>query len=127
MALVLGVLFLAMAGCAAYVMVEGAGPPYLDSADVEGVWTEEGGDGRLTLREDSTAELTGTAVNGGPDGPPLRGTWRVGIPDEPRTVELDFPYSVGLDVDESGGRATLSIAVHTYDTPSFTRYVRGPG
>ncbi|MFE0338805.1 hypothetical protein [Streptomyces sp. NPDC058955] len=126
MVLLLGVLFVAMAGCAAYVLVDGAGPPYLQSSDVEGVWTEEGGEGRLTLRKDNTAELTGTALNGGPDGPPLRGTWRVDIPDEPRTVELNFPYSVGMDVYESGGRATLSSRVGTDGTWSHSDYVREP-
>ncbi|MFF9341279.1 hypothetical protein ACF1CG_16265 [Streptomyces sp. NPDC014773] len=103
------------------------GPRYLETADVVGVWTEKGGDGRLTLRQDNTAELTGTVLNGGPDEPPLRGTWRVGIPDEPRTVELDLPFSVGMDVDESGGRATLSGAVAAYGTTTYTEYLREPG
>ncbi|MFB9603835.1 hypothetical protein ACFFTQ_12725 [Streptomyces roseofulvus] len=96
------------------------GPRYLETADVVGVWTEEGGEGRLTLREDETFELVETPSD---IGAPRRGTWRVGILDEPDLVQLDFPNGRSLYVDESGRRATL----YSFNGDSSAEYVRAPG
>ncbi|MER5740806.1 hypothetical protein ABT117_34795 [Streptomyces sp. NPDC002262] len=96
------------------------GPRYLEAADVVGVWTEEGGDGRLTLREDRTFEFTETPSE---VGAPRRGTWRVGIPDEPNLVELEFPAARSLYADESGRRATL----YGFDGATSAEYVRASG
>ncbi|MER8040290.1 hypothetical protein [Streptomyces hydrogenans] len=99
------------------------GPPALEVADVEGVWTEEGGDGRLTLYADGTAELAGfepaavCAAGLTPTGArPVRVTWDFGDGDDPRMVWMRLSgaetaglcrHAYGLDVAGSGRRAEL--------------------
>ncbi|MFI8324050.1 hypothetical protein [Streptomyces sp. NPDC085529] len=95
------------------------GPRPLDVADVEGVWTEEGGGRRLTPRADGTGELA-EAATGEPAGSLSRGTWRFGDPDDPRVVAFDFSPFNGMDVDESGERSRL------FAGGSSTEYVRTP-
>ncbi|MEU3481175.1 hypothetical protein ACI2LO_11460 [Streptomyces sp. NPDC033754] len=68
-------------------------------ADVEGAWTaEEGGDARLVVRGDGTAELTSAAqadVCGWPAGRDtrvIRAAWTFGDIDDPRLIHLELKY-----------------------------------
>ncbi|MFJ5709212.1 hypothetical protein [Streptomyces sp. NPDC093105] len=129
----------ALAWVAADVLIVPADRRSLDVADVEGVWTEEDGGGRLTIRGDGTASLTGASLSASCEwlmesvAQPAGLTWKLGDIDEPRALFMSFQdpaaqsCSLYVDVDGSGERATVH-ADHWADADGnrYSDYVREP-
>ncbi|MET9953768.1 hypothetical protein ABZ135_19735 [Streptomyces sp. NPDC006339] len=117
------------------IVAGGAGEVALGVDDVEGAWiAEDGGDPRLVIRADGSAELMPEAQVEACAWVPAGGgraaaTWAFGDTDDPRVVhvELRHPETAercffDLDVEDSGERAT----VYGERVPAaFDTYVRG--
>ncbi|MFF2777702.1 hypothetical protein ACFVU3_22650 [Streptomyces sp. NPDC058052] len=129
----------ALAWIAADLLIVPADQRSLDVADVEGVWTEEGGGGRLTIRGDGTASLTGASLSASCEwlmesvAQPAGLTWTFGDSDEPRALFMSFQepaaHSCGLyvGVDGSGERAIVHAGNWAdADGNRYSDYVREP-
>ncbi|MEU3606616.1 hypothetical protein AB0E83_14400 [Streptomyces sp. NPDC035033] len=128
-----------LAWIAADLLIVPADRRSLDVADVEGVWTEAGGGGRLTVRGDGTASLTGASLSAScawlmeSVAQPAGLTWKFGDADEPRALFMSFEEpaadSCGLYVyvDGSGERATVAAGNWAdADGTRYGDYVRAP-